>query len=81
LSKLIADKESANLTGADGSKIKEVVLSGKGSGPNEPTEEKETFDYLQKHDSVKLSKIRTDDPAKYQALAEAYQKGVRYTAK
>ena len=81
LSKLITDKEAANLIGADGNKIKEVVLSGKGSIPNEPSEEKETFDYLQRHDAVKLSKIRSEDPAKYEALAQAYQKGVRYTAK
>ena len=81
LSKLISDKEAENLVGAGTAKIKEVVLSGKGSIPTEDADEKETFDYLQKHDAVKLSKIREEDPTKYKALAEGYQKGVRYTAK
>jgi hypothetical protein len=79
LTKLIADKEAATTVNADGSKIKEVVLAGKNSIPNEPSDEKETFDYLQKHDAVKLSKIRTEEPEKYAALAKAYGEGVRYT--
>lgn len=79
LTKLIADKEDTTALNADGSKIKEVVLTGKNSVPNESSTDKETFDYLQKHDAVKLSKIRSEEPEKYAALAKAYGEGVRYT--
>jgi len=45
---------------------------------NQPIpEEKETFDYLQKHDPVALSNIRTNDPEKYRKLAADYAAGVR----
>lgn len=40
--------------------------------------EKETFDYLQKHDPVALSNIRTNDPEKYRKLAADYAAGVRH---
>ena len=46
---------------------------------NQPVpEEKETFDYLQKHDPVALSNIRTNDPEKYRRLAADYAAGVRH---
>lgn len=46
---------------------------------NQPVpEEKETFDYLQKHDPVALSNIRTNDPEKYRKLAADYAAGVRH---
>lgn len=80
LNKLITDKEAVNLVTATGGKIKDVVLSGKASVPAGTTEGQETFDYLQRHDAVKLSKIREEDPAKYAELAKAYQSGVRHKA-
>ena len=81
LSKLIADKEEQNTISGDNSKIKEVVLNGKKSIKSTGAEEDQTFDYLQKHDPVKLGKIRTDDPAKYEQLAKDYAGGVRFAEK
>ena len=80
LTKLIADKEAANTQAGSVDKIKEVVLNGKATVLGGTTDGQETFDYLQKHDAVKLSKIREDQPAKYAELAKAYQAGVRHKA-
>ncbi|WP_432221260.1 HK97 family phage prohead protease [Flavobacterium sp. TMP13] len=80
LTKLIADKEAANTQAGSVDKIKEVVLNGKATVSAGTTDGQETFDYLQKHDAVKLSKIREDEPAKYAELAKAYQAGVRHKA-
>lgn len=77
LSKLISDKEAETGTNTDQSKIKEVVLAGK-NGHNQETDPKETFDYLQKYDTVKLAKIRQDTPEKYEKIAKDYANGVRY---
>jgi hypothetical protein len=79
LTKLIGDKEAANGQNGNQSAVKEVILSGKGTAGGTDTEE--TFDYLQKHDAVKLAKIRNEQPEQYAALAQAYGKGVRHTSK
>lgn len=80
LSKLIADHESEAGKNANHTVIKQVVLNGKtGAGAVADTEE--TFDYLQKFDSVKLGKIRDEDPAKYAQLAKDYANGVRHPEK
>jgi hypothetical protein len=79
LTKLIGDKEAANGQNGNQSAVKEVILSGKGTAGTTDTEE--SFDYLQKHDSVKLAKIRDTEPEKYAALAKAYGQGVRHTSK
>ena len=42
---------------------------------------KDSFDYLQRHDSVKLGKIKVEDPEKYAQLVKDYASGVRYTGK
>lgn len=79
LTKLIGDKEAANGQNGNQSAVREVILSGKGtSGTTTP---EETFDYLQKHDTVKLAKIRTEQPEQYATLAKAYGNGVRHTSK
>lgn len=78
LTKLIGDKEAANGQNGNQTAVKEVILSGKNATGIVPTAPEESFDYLQKHDAVKLSKIREDEPAKYAELAKAYQSGVRY---
>jgi hypothetical protein len=78
LSKLIADKEAANALTGNHLKIKEVVLKGKTAVTSVGNDGQETFDYLQKFDSVKLGKIRDEDPAKYAQLAKDYAAGVRY---
>ncbi len=76
LSKLIDDKKADGNQDTTQNKLKEVVLGGNnklGAGAAE-----ETFDYLQKHDAVKLGKIRSDEPQKYAELAKAYANGVRH---
>jgi hypothetical protein len=78
LSKAIADKEAESGQSATHKAVKEVVLNGK-TTPSTTTEE--TFDYLQKHDVVKLGKIRDEQPEQYAALAKAYGQGVRHTSK
>lgn len=80
LNKLIGDKEVAATQSGNQKAVKEVVLSGKNTttGAN-GSDAEESFDYLQKHDSVKLAKIRDEEPDKYAQLAKDYGKGVRYT--
>lgn len=79
LTKLIADKETANGQGGDQSKVKEVILAGKTTATTTDTEE--SFDYLQKHNTVKLAKIRDEQPEQYAKLAKEYAAGVRHTNK
>lgn len=78
LTKLVEDAEKAAGTNFTQSKIKEVVLSGKGTGSIASEDAKDSFDYMQKHDPVKLSKIREESPEKYKQLAKDYASGVRY---
>jgi len=42
---------------------------------------KDSFDYLSKHNSAELARIRAEEPDKYSKLARDYSKGVRYTGK
>jgi hypothetical protein len=42
---------------------------------------KETFDYMQRHDTLKLSRIKEQEPEAYAALVADYAKGVRYKSK
>ena len=79
LTKLIADKETANGQGGDQTKLKEVILAGKTTTTIGDTEE--SFDYLQKHNTVKLAKIRDEQPEQYAKLAKDYAAGVRHTNK
>lgn len=78
LSKLIAEKEATNTQSGNQTTIKEVVLKGKTSISNATTETQESFDYLQKHDPVKLSKIKEETPEKYAELVKGYTNGVRH---
>lgn len=79
LTKLIDDKEAANGQNGNQNKVKEVILKGKTT--TGATDTVESFDYLQKHDTVKLAKIRDEQPEQYAALAKAYGQGVRHTGK
>ena len=56
--------------------VASVVAAANANQPN--PEEKETFDYLQKHNPVTLANIRTNDPEKYRKLAADYAAGVRH---
>jgi hypothetical protein len=80
LSKLISDKEAEGGQAATHQTVKEVVLGGKGSGNGAGTQE-ETFDYLQKFDTVKLRKIKEENPEQYAKLAKDYANGVRHVEK
>jgi hypothetical protein len=80
LSKLIEDKEAENVGSGNQTSVKEVILKGKETSGVVITAPEESFDYLQRHDAVKLSKIRDEEPAKYAQLAKDYQAGVRYAA-
>ncbi|SCY94630.1 HK97 family phage prohead protease [Flavobacterium caeni] len=79
LSKLIADKELESGQAGTAQTVKEVVLNAKGTTPAAPTAE--TFDYLQKHNIVKLQKMKDENPTQYAKLHEDYKNGVRHTDK
>lgn len=76
LSKLIEDKEAEDVKNGKNAAIGAVVLAGGKQTPVNTGEE--SFDYLQKNDAVKLSKMRTEEPQKYAQLAKAYAEGVRW---
>lgn len=76
LSKLIEDKEAEDVKNGKNAAIGAVVLAGGKQTPVNTGEE--SFDYLQKNDAVKLSKMRTEEPQKYAQLARAYAEGVRW---
>lgn len=76
LSKLIADKKADNGLDETHNKIKEVVLGGKGANGASP--EIETFDFLQKHNVVKLQKMKEENPTQYEKLHQDYKNGARH---
>ncbi|QIY83400.1 hypothetical protein HER18_07590 [Chryseobacterium sp. NEB161] len=77
LSKLIEEKEEADAKDGTNAAIQAVVLAGGKQTPVNTGEE--SFDFLQKNDPVKLSKMRAEEPQKYAQLAKAYGEGVRWT--
>ncbi|AUS06474.1 hypothetical protein [Pseudotamlana carrageenivorans] len=79
LTKIISDKEAETVQDGTQQKIKEVSLAS-GSGKKPELDNTECFDYLQKHDVVKLAKIREESPEKYAQLAKEYANGKRYVA-
>lgn len=80
LTKLIGDQEATATQSGNHKAVKEVILSGKNT-TTVGTETDESFDYLQKHNPVKLSKIKSDNPDKYTELVQGYSNGVRHTGK
>jgi hypothetical protein len=82
LNKLIETKETENQTNGVQGAIGAVVSLAKGNyGNQNPGNGEDSFDYLQKHNAVELSRIRTEEPQKYAQLVKGYTSGVRYTAK
>lgn len=79
LSKLITDKQAETAQAGTANTIKEVVLGGNNKEGITPTAE--TFDYLQKHNIVKLQKMKDENPTEYEKLHADYKNGVRHTAK
>ena len=78
LSKLIEEKEESDDKEERTGVIEAVILSG---GKKKPVlTGEESFDYLQKNDPVKLSKIRAEEPVKYAQLSKDYGAGVRWSA-
>ena len=53
--------------------MKDILEAVRGTGSQ--SEDKETFEFLQKNDPAKLSLIRKNEPDKYQALVDAHVKG------
>ena len=78
LSKLITDKEATTEQNGNHTAVKNVVLGAKGGAATIASIEK-SFDYLQRHDVVELTRIRDNDPAQYAQLAKEYGQGVRYS--
>lgn len=76
--KLISDKEAENLKDGRHTAVASAV-GGKATGATAAGAE-ETFDYLQKHNPAELRRIAEKEPQKYEALAQAYAKGVRHKA-
>jgi hypothetical protein len=81
LSKLITDKEAEAGQNQNHNALKEVILGGKKGGGTTPATGEGSFDYLQKHNVVELTRIRDNEPAQYAKLAKEYENGMRYTAK
>jgi hypothetical protein len=79
LTRLIGKQEETATQSGNQKAVKEVILKGKTT--TGVVDQEETFDYLQKHDVVKLAKIRDEQPEQYAALAKAYGQGVRHTTK
>lgn len=73
---LIEAKQAEDETEGKQETVRKVIL-GAGKTPKDNTAL--TFDYLQKHDPVKLGKIRDEQPEEYVKLAKAYANGVRHT--
>jgi hypothetical protein len=78
LAKLIDAKETENETNGVQTAIGAVINLSKG-GKQTLGEGQDSFDYLQKHNAVELSRIRTEEPQKYVQLVKGYSEGVRYT--
>lgn len=78
LAKLIDAKETENETNGVQTAIGAVVTLSKG-GKQTLGEGQDSFDYLQKHNAVELSRIRNEEPQKYVQLVKGYSEGVRYT--
>lgn len=61
--------------------IKVVDMIQKGKDQVELAKDgKDSFDYLQKHNSVELARIKKDEPEKYSKLVADYAAGFRYKA-
>lgn len=81
LSKLIKEKKEENETDGIQGAIGAAVKLSKDNKNKITGDGKDSFDYLQKHDAVELSRIRSEEPQKYAQLVKSYGEGVRYTAK
>ncbi len=81
LTKLITEKETENETNGVQNVIGSAVKLAKDAPKKTAGNPEESFDYLQKHDPVKLSKIRAEEPQKYAKLSADYSAGIRYTQK
>ncbi len=82
LSKLIEAKEAENEQNGIQNVIGAAVsLSGGNKPTNKNSDSDQSFDYLQRHNVVELSRLRKEEPQKYAQLAKEYAAGARYSAK
>lgn len=79
LNRLIKAKEEENETNGIQSTIHSAVELSKNGKNKTSGDGKDSFDYLQKHNPVELSRIRNEEPQKYAKLSKDYSAGVRYT--
>lgn len=79
LAKLIEDKEKELEKSGKNKTVATAVQLAKGATGPETEGEKDSFDYLQKHDGVELKRIREEEPERYAKLAKAYAQGERFS--
>jgi hypothetical protein len=58
--------------------LSSLIKQNNGKQPEPGASDKTCYDYLQKHNSIELSRIHKDEPKKYAKLAADYQNGIRY---
>ncbi len=76
-----ADGKDGKPQGAVVKNMKVTELLKRGTPAAAPAADgKETLDYLRRHNSAELARIRKDEPEKYEQLAKEYANGVRYKA-
>ena len=81
LSKLIAEKETEATQNGVQTVIGAAVQLANKMPKSETGDNKDSFDYLQKHNPVELSRVRSEEPQKYGQLVKGYSEGIRYIAK
>ena len=74
-----AVKEETAVTLTKDVKVSHLIQLGKNAAAA-AADGKDTFDYLQRHDSVELSRIKREAPDTYSKMVADYAKGVRYKA-
>jgi HK97 family phage prohead protease len=57
--------------------ITDLIQKGKAQ-PSEKQDNRNSFDYLQKHNPAELARIKSTEPEQYQKLVADYGKGIRY---
>lgn len=78
LSAMISEKREELVKQDKHQAVTNIVLGGQANNGKAVADTEESFDYLSKKNPVKLAKIRTEDPVRYQELVKGYAEGVRY---
>ncbi len=62
-------------------KVSDMIKLAKAKPVTPAADGKDCYDYLQRHDSIELGRIKKEDPEKFAELQAGYAKGVRYEKK